>query len=715
MSARSHRPSLDRRFAAQLLTLVLAYLVTGHLGLKLSHFHETATLIWAPTGLSLAALLLYGYRLWPGIFAGALLVNVGVGLSPVVSLLIAAGNTLEAVLGTWLLHRFGHFQPQLSRQRDVVVLVVYGGLLCTLVSAAVGVATVSQAGGLGTASPGDVFLIWWLGDFGGAIIVAPILLVARYGTPHWKNLLTSVEFWSAIVGLIAVCTLAFGGLTLGPWSLLAAFMPFPFLIWAGSRLGSRGAILCSGVTALLATLGTSLGHGPFLTADAQISQLLLLAYMTTVAASAMALASATHQRNHAERQRQLEAERNLRLEQSMNQAQRLKGLGTLAGGIAHDFNNILTVIRANAELLSEDLSESDDAQQSLCSIEEAADRAADLCSRLMAYAGQSPPAKQVVSLVDVAQETLSMLAPSLSKKVTLRTVLSGAAPSVDGDMTLLRQVLMNLVLNGAEAIGEDEGTVEVRVGTARLSAQDLATAITAPKVNPGTFACIEVVDSGTGVDTKTAQRMFDPFYTTKPGGRGLGLAAVLGIVRSHGGALSVHGEPGRGTTIRLSLPALEDVPQAMAPSPPGVRSAAPMARDGERVILLADDEPELLRAAAKILVRGGHRVLTAGDGAQAVDAFREHSGAVKLALLDMTMPSMSGVEAMVAIRALDPAVPVLLMSGFSANDTEEIATGDGFLAKPFSSHDLLALVDQALALKLGFDESSVVGSPEPAQ
>lgn len=697
MSAESDKPVFDRRFAGQLLTLVLAYVVTGHLGLKLAHFHETATLIWAPTGLSLAALLLYGYRLWPGIFVGALLVNVSVGLSPAVSLSIAAGNTLEAVLGTWLLSRFGHFQPQLSRPRDVLSLVVYGGLLCTLVSATVGVATISLAGQLGAATSGDVFLIWWLGDLGGAIIVAPILLVARYGTPLWKDLLTSLEFWSAIVGLITVCTLAFAGLTLGPWSLLAAFMPFPFLIWAGSRLGSRGAILCSGVTALLATLGTSLGQGPFLTADAQISQLLLLAYMTTVAASAMALASATHQRDSAERQRRLEAERNLHLERSMNQAQRLKGLGTLAGGIAHDFNNILTVIRANAELLSEDLSESDDAQQSLCSIEEAADRAADLCGRLMAYAGQSPPAKQVVSLVDMAQETLSMLAPSLSKKVTLRTVLSGAAPVVDGDTTLLRQVLMNLVLNGAEAIGEDEGTVEIRVGTAKLSAQDLATQITAPKVSPGTFASLEVVDTGPGVDAATAQRMFDPFYTTKPGGRGLGLAAVLGIVRSHGGAISVHGVPGQGTTIRLSLPALENGPQATQEAPHSIKSDHPVARDSGRLILLADDEPELLRAAAKMLVRGGHRVLTAGDGAQAVEAFRAHAHEVKLVLLDMTMPSLSGVEAMVAIRALDPSVPVLLMSGFSANDMEEIAAGDGFLAKPFSNRDLLALVDRALA------------------
>ena len=285
--------------------------------------------------------------------------------------------------------------------------------------------------------------------------------------------------------------------------------------------------------------------------------MLLLAYAITLGTCAMTLAAAINQRERAESERLLEADARTRLERKMNQAQRLEGLGSLAGGVAHDFNNILTIIRGNAELIALKIDDRAHVSERLESIEHAADRAADLCRRLLTYAGRRRPTQQRVILSAIVEDTLGMLRPSISKKVNLRTVVQGPSPEIGGDETLLRQVLMNLVLNGAEAIADEEGSVEVRIGTQELSAQELEGMLSAGDARPQTYAFLEVTDTGSGMDVETAERMFDPFFTTKTEGRGLGLAAVMGILQSHAGAIFVRGIPGVGTTIRVYLPALE--------------------------------------------------------------------------------------------------------------------------------------------------------------
>ncbi len=389
-----------------------------------------------------------------------------------------------------------------------------------------------------------------------------------------------------------------------------------------------------------------------------------------------------------------EAERQL-FERKLQDAQKLESLGVLAGGIAHDFNNILTGIMGNASLASIDLPESSPVQDNLSAIKEGTRRAADLCRQMLAYSGKGHFVVQNLSLNRLIQETTHLLQISISKKSVLRFNLYPSLPAVMADATQIRQVIMNLVINASEAIGETSGVISVSTGLTRVDHAYLGSTVMAPELPEGTYAYLEVSDSGCGMSPETQARIFDPFFTTKFAGRGLGLAAVLGIVRGHRGALKIYSEVDRGTTFKLLFPCSEGGEDPVAPE---TRARAPWRGQGR--ILVVDDEESVRSSAAVILRRLGFEVALAADGREAVNAFRDEPDGFTLVLMDLTMPHMDGESAFMELRRIRENVRVVLMSGFNEQEAISRFTGKGlasFLQKPFGFEELNTVLQEVFA------------------
>ena len=396
--------------------------------------------------------------------------------------------------------------------------------------------------------------------------------------------------------------------------------------------------------------------------------------------------------------RRLAEEVRQKFEAKVQQAQKLESLGVLAGGIAHDFNNLLTAILGNANLALMDLAPESSARDNLRSIEEASCRAAELCRQMLAYAGLNRFVAEPVNLSRLVQELMHLLHVSISKKALLRCVLAEDLPAIEADPAQLRQVAMNLIINASEAIGEAEGVIAIFTGTMQCEEAYLRECHPAGSLACGRYVYLEVIDTGCGMDPEALARIFDPFYTTKFSGRGLGLASVLGIVRQHRGNLRVESVPGRGTTFRVLFPASD---KAAAPAD---TDGLPAAWQGTGTILLVDDEAPVRNVATKMLERCGFSVLIASDGYEAVEQFREHSEEIACVLLDFAMPRMDGEETYRELRRLRRDVPIVLASGYSAFDVQtRFPDGGlaGFIEKPYELQKLGATLRDVLEAKSG--------------
>jgi two-component system, cell cycle sensor histidine kinase and response regulator CckA len=379
-------------------------------------------------------------------------------------------------------------------------------------------------------------------------------------------------------------------------------------------------------------------------------------------------------------QKQAEVDR-MESERRMLQAQKLESLGVLAGGIAHDFNNLLTAMLGNASLARLDLSDDSPAHHPLGQIENAAVRAAELCKEMLAYSGRNQLAATCVDLSALVEDTTQLLHVSISKKCVLKLELYRPLPGIMADPTQLRQIVMNLVINASDAIAERSGLIRVCTGIMRADRQYLEAMFLSPELEPGDYVFLEVNDNGCGMPPEVKARIFEPFYSTKFAGHGLGLAAVLGIVRSHHGTIKVYSEPGRGTTFKLLFPVMtEGAPEPEASDDPV------SAWRGTGLALVIDDEETVRAVAARTLESLGFSPLIAADGAEGVRVFREHADALRLVLLDLTMPHMNGEETYRELCRINPKVPVVLMSGFTEKDTIDRFAGKqlaGFIQKPF--------------------------------
>ncbi len=384
-----------------------------------------------------------------------------------------------------------------------------------------------------------------------------------------------------------------------------------------------------------------------------------------------------------------------RFERQLQHTQKLESLGLLAGGIAHDFNNLLTGIMGNASLGLTELPDSAPGRRHFREILSASQRAADLTRQMLAYAGKG---QFVLNRIDVSQlirEIEPLIQTSIPKMVAIQLDLGSGLPAVEADPGQVQQLVMNLIINGAEAIGEGKaGTVVVRTGLRDLNGEDIQREFPNDHLIPGKYVGIEVHDTGSGMDEATRARIFDPFFTTKFQGRGLGLAAASGIVRSHKGAIRVYSSPGRGTSFEVLLPALA----AKTIAPLAREVAGQIAPGGD--VLFIDDEEALRRLAQSALEHGGWHVLLAANGAEGVHVFEKHQDRIALVILDLAMPVMGGEEALERIKAIRSGIPVIVSSGYGETEAARRFAGKdtaGFLQKPYTVNQLM----EAIAVVLG--------------
>jgi PAS domain S-box-containing protein len=396
-----------------------------------------------------------------------------------------------------------------------------------------------------------------------------------------------------------------------------------------------------------------------------------------------------------------------RAQQALQQAQKLESIGVLAGGIAHDFNNLLTGVTGNASLALSTLPPGHVAHPMLEDALKASERAASLTAQLLAYAGKGRFFLQPVDLCRLVNELVPLIRATIPRKVAVRLELAADSPCVRGDASQLQQLLMNLVINGAEAIGDAVGTVTVRLQSEELVAESAAREFPGYELLAGHYVRIHVEDTGCGMDQATAAQIFDPFFTTKFTGRGLGLAAALGIVRGHRGGIAIRTAPGQGSRFSVVLPvgAAATLPRAVpgdgavtgAPSPATGGSAAsdPSALTarptGNGLVLFADDEAAVRRVGLAALERLGYEVLVAEDGGRAVEMALSSARLLRLAILDLTMPELGGDEVAKRLRAAWPSLPIVVMSGYGEPEALVRLAGvtvHGFLSKPFTDKQL---------------------------
>ncbi|WP_279341600.1 PAS domain-containing protein [Geothrix sp. SG200] len=390
---------------------------------------------------------------------------------------------------------------------------------------------------------------------------------------------------------------------------------------------------------------------------------------------------------------QAEAQRR-QLEAQIQQAQKLESLGVLAGGIAHDFNNLLTAILGNLNIAQASLDPASPAVPFLGSAEKAVLKASDLTKQMLAYSGKG---RFVVSLHDlnlVVSEMTHLLRVSISKKASLRLDLPEGLPPLEADGTQLQQVIMNLVTNASDALGDEEGTISIRTGAAELEAAGIAATFPTQSLLPGPYVTLEVGDTGQGMSPEVMARIFDPFFTTKATGRGLGLSAMLGILKGHRAGLQVSSEVGRGSTFKAYFPASSGSPLAE----PARNGQGEVRLEG--TILLVDDEPAVLQTIGAALASMGLDIVTAEDGLAAVARLEAAPEAIDLVLMDLTMPRMDGRDAFEAMRRIRPDLRVILSSGYNEQESTRLLLGRGlagFLQKPYTLDDLRAALQKALA------------------
>jgi PAS domain S-box-containing protein len=396
-------------------------------------------------------------------------------------------------------------------------------------------------------------------------------------------------------------------------------------------------------------------------------------------------------------------EAHIALERKLLETQKLESLGVLAGGIAHDFNNLLVAILGNAELALLDLPAGSPAADSIKNVQVASRRAAELTGQMLAYSGRGRFKVEPVQLSALVDELAALLHASIPKRVLLQTDLAPNLPLVDADATQLRQVVMNLVINAAEAIGESGGVVMIATSARHADTAYLATTYLAPNLPPGQYVALEIADTGAGMDQATLDRIFEPFFTTKFTGRGLGMAAVLGIVRGHHGALKIDSAPGRGTTVTVLLPVARGPEDSHRPGAIDDGDARPLAPSGlapelrryAPTVLVVDDEQSVREISQRVLERLGYNALVAEDGTAGLALYRANAPSIAAVLLDLTMPQMSGEEVYQTLCQTDPDARVVVMSGYSADEIRMRFPASArlrFLQKPFTPTAL----DQAL-------------------
>jgi signal transduction histidine kinase/DNA-binding response OmpR family regulator len=387
-----------------------------------------------------------------------------------------------------------------------------------------------------------------------------------------------------------------------------------------------------------------------------------------------------------------------RLEDQIRETAKLESLGVLAGGVAHDFNNLLVGIMGNASLALEMLSDSHPVKPLMHDAVRASERAAELTRQLLAYSGKGRFVVEPVSLAELVQDNQVLLKTTIAANVHLKLDLDEAVPAIEADIAQMQQIVMNLLINAAEAIGSKPGEVFVSVREVSVDENDARARFGTFELQPGPYVCLLVADNGCGMNEETRAKIFDPFFTTKFTGRGLGLAAVQGIVRGHRGAIRVESTPGLGTTFQVLFPAAEVKPE------PRDRPAAQQQIRGTGTVLIVDDEETVRQTASSALQLRGFDTCVASNGQEAIDIFQRDGARITAVILDMTMPVMTGEQTLPLLKQKRPDLPVIVSSGYSEAEVARRFAGkgsDGFIQKPYTGAQLAKAVHKAIARRAG--------------
>jgi len=388
------------------------------------------------------------------------------------------------------------------------------------------------------------------------------------------------------------------------------------------------------------------------------------------------------------------------LERQMLHMQRLESLGVMAGGVAHDFNNLLTTMQGSVELARTEKNLSADTLESLDCIEAAAEAATDLCQQMLAYSGKGFLQAEVLSINHLLQEIRPLLGATIGKNTELHFNLSEDLPAVEVDKGQIRQIMLNMVMNAAEAIGEKPGNIVIQTSMKRLTGNNPMKMARDKELAAGDYVMFEVRDNGAGMSDEIQARIFDPFFTTKFTGRGLGMSAALGIVHAHQGGIVISSSPGAGTAMQVwlpasSQPAIQPVPKpAKAPS-----KAAASASSGHGCVLVIDDEEDVVRVARRMLEHHGFSVFSASDGLEGIDLYKEKQSEIDWVLLDMTMPNMNGSECFLRLSDINPDIYVVMSSGYNQESLEPTLKHkqpQDYLKKPYSLARLKDVSDKAM-------------------
>ena len=394
-------------------------------------------------------------------------------------------------------------------------------------------------------------------------------------------------------------------------------------------------------------------------------------------------------------------QKRLDMERKLLHAQKLESLGVMAGGIAHDFNNLLQVVLGNLDIALDNTPPDSKVRQSILNAIQASERSAKLSGQMLTYSGSSFHIPKEIDLNELLNKSRNLFKSYIHENTILKYDVSKTLPRIKGDQDQIQRLINNLVVNALEAIGEKQGEVRVSAGTVECDEEYLSGNRLDIKLEPGVLVFLEVSDTGDGMDDKTLQRLFDPFFSTKFWGRGLGMAEVMGIGKAHHGAIFVDSETGKGTTIRVLFPVSEKVQESPIQVKGAVETkpAAPVSPTGRKTILVVDDE-EMVRG----LVLGrlevlGYDTIAAVDGAEGVHIFREHMNEIDLVILDFAMPKMNGVEAFEELIRIKPEVKVILSSGYTEDAVMQSFPGQrpaGVLHKPYKMEDLKTQLERLL-------------------
>ena len=656
--------------------LTLIYFIAGKLALQLAFLNASASPVWPPAGIALAALLVLGYRVWPAIFVGAFFVNWLTAGSVLTSLGIATGNTLEAICGAWLVNRFASGARVFGRPQDVFKFAL-AALVSTTVSPTFGVTSLALDGFAQWSSYWPIWLTWWLGDASGDLVIAPFLLL--WSVPasqrNW-NRAQAIEVTILLLLLVALAETVFGG-----WFPISArnypisFICGPIVIWTAFRFTPRETATGIFVLSAIAILGTLSGFGPFILQTKNQSLLMLQSWTAALTITAMAIAAAIAERNRA--QAAIEQQK-----EAVEAANRTKD--NFLAMLSHELRTPLTPVIAALDTLESDGPRSSESKTSLSMIRRNVELESQLIDDLLDLTRITKDKLQLrfgtLNAHEVINDVVEICRPEAhARNLTLNLNLRAGARHVSGDAAKFQQIVWNLLKNAIKFTA-DHG--EITISSSNPEPQLLA---------------IAVHDTGIGIEPEIMNRIFDPFeqgeraFQRRYGGLGLGLAISKSLAQAHGGTLIAQSEGrDRGSTFTLTM-------KTVPPPARIVKLTEPVPESRPLRILLVDDHQDTCTALERLLVRRGHLVAAAHNVRSAMETAARSP--FDLVISDIALPDGTGTELMTYIRAIS-RIPGIAISGFGMNGDVEKSIEAGFsehLVKPVKMENLEAAIDRVIA------------------